>query len=100
MVLVKYPENFAILDRRMKPRLDPAPKLTQRTPFDEVGPALVGLIDLKNPLVRLTDSMQWELFENHWRALHSSVAGLMANSGRRLAGILMLRHMELSRMKG
>ncbi len=78
----------------MKPRLDPASKLTQGTLFDEVGPAVVDFIDLKNPLVRLADSMQWELFEDHWRGLHSRIAGPMANSGRRVAGLLMLKHME------
>jgi hypothetical protein len=81
MVLVKYTQNLAISDRRVKPRLDPASKLTQGTLFDEVGPALVDFIDMKNPLVRLADSMQWELFEDHWRALHSSVAGPTASSG-------------------
>ena len=94
MVLIKYTQNLAISDRQMKPRLDPASKLTQGTLFDEVGPALVDFIDLKNPLVRLADSMQWELFDDHWRALHSSVAGPMASSGRRVAGLLMLKHME------
>lgn len=78
----------------MKPRLDPASKRTQGNLFDEVGPALVDFIDLKNPLVRLADSMQWELFEDYWRGLHSSVAGPMASSGRRVAGLLMLKHME------
>ena len=47
----------------MKPRLDPASKRTQGALFHEVGPELVDFIGLKSPLVRLADSMHWELFE-------------------------------------
>lgn len=78
----------------MKPKLDPASKNAQGHLFDQTGPALVTFIDMKNPLVRLADSMQWELFEDHWRSLYSAAGGPMASAGRRVAGLLMLKHME------
>jgi len=78
----------------MKPKSDPASQSSQGRLFDDSGPALVDFIDMKNPLVRLADSMQWEIFEEHWRSLYSSAGGPMASSGRRVAGLLMLKHME------
>lgn len=78
----------------MKPKSDPASQLAQGRLFADSSPALVDFIDLKNPLVRLADSIQWEIFENHWRSLFSDAGGPMANSGRRVAGLLMLKHME------
>lgn len=78
----------------MKPKLDPASQRTQARLFEDAGPALVDFIDMKNPLVRLADSMQWEVFEDHWRSLYSNAGGQMASAGRRVAGLLMLKHME------
>jgi IS5 family transposase len=78
----------------MKPKSDPASQRVQVQLFDDSSPALVDFIDLKNPLVRLADSMQWEIFEDHWRSLFSDAGGPMASSGRRVAGLLMLKHME------
>jgi IS5 family transposase len=78
----------------MKPKADPASQRQQQRLFDDGGPALLDFIDLKHPLVRMADSMQWELFEQHWSALHSDAGGQMASSGRRVAGLLMLKHME------
>lgn len=79
----------------MKPKADPASESNQGRLFDvSEGPALIDFIDLKHPLVRLTDQMQWELFENHWQKLFSGAGGQMANSGRRVAGLLMLKHMD------
>jgi IS5 family transposase len=49
---------------------------------------------MKHPLVRMADTMQWEAFESHWRTQFSDAGGPMANSGRRVAGLLMLKHME------
>ena len=49
---------------------------------------------MKNPLVRMADQMRWELFESHWSSLFSAKGGQLANSGRRVAGLLMLKHME------
>jgi IS5 family transposase len=94
MFLVKYNQKLAIWDRSMKPKLDPASQRTQGQLFDDVGPTLVDFIDMKNPLVRLADSIQWELFEDHWRSLYSGAGGPMASAGRRVAGLLMLKHME------
>jgi IS5 family transposase len=78
----------------MKPKLDPASKTSQGQLFSDTSPALVDFIDMKNSLVRLADSMQWDVFEDHWRSLYSSAGGPMANAGRRVAGLLMLKHME------
>ena len=49
---------------------------------------------MKHPLVHMADTMQWETFESHWRTRFSDAGGPMANSGRRVAGLLMLKHME------
>lgn len=62
--------------------------------FSDEGPLLTDFINMKHPLVRMADSMQWEIFENHWKGLHSDAGGPMANPGRRVAGLLMLKHME------
>ncbi len=64
----------------MKLKLAPASQRTQRQLFDDAGPALIDFIDMKNPLVRLADSMQWELFEDHWRSLYSAAGGPIANA--------------------
>lgn len=78
----------------MKPKPDPSSLGAQAKLFEDSGPALVDFIDMKNSLVRLADSIQWEIFEDHWRGLFSTAGGPMANSGRRVAGLLMLKHME------
>lgn len=78
----------------MKPKLDPASRRTQGQLFEDDGPALSDFIDMKHPLVQMADSMQWEVFENHWREQFSGAGGPMANSGRRVAALLMLKHME------
>ena len=44
--------------------------------------------------MRMADTMPWEVFERHWAALRSSARGPMASSGRQVAGLLMLKHME------
>lgn len=75
----------------MKPVLDPATKKrTQRILFEVEGPALVDFIDIKHPLVRMADTMQWELFDQHWSSLYSNNGGPKANAGRRVAGLLFL----------
>ena len=78
----------------MKPKPPPVAALGQASMFEDQGPLLSDFIDMKHPLVRMADSMQWEHFENHWSALHSDAGGPLANSGRRVAGLLMLKHME------
>jgi hypothetical protein len=42
----------------------------------------------------MADLLQWELFETQGNALHSGAGGRMAGSGRQVAGLLMLKHME------
>lgn len=49
---------------------------------------------MKHPLVAIADRMQWELLERHWQQQFSDVGGPMANSGRPVTGILMLKHMD------
>ena len=66
----------------MKPKADPASQRQQSRLFDDDGAALLDFIDRRHPLVRMADSMQWELFEQHWSALHSDAGGQMASSGR------------------
>ena len=78
----------------MKPKSDPASKRNQGRLFKDDGPLLSEFIDLKHPLVRMADTMPWERFEAHWRSCFSDAGGPMANSGRRVAGLLMLKHME------
>ena len=78
----------------MKPKLDPASGDNQGKLFDDDGPVLTDFIDMKHPLVRMADKMQGEIFENHWRQQFSGAGGPMANSGRRVAALLMLKHME------
>ena len=78
----------------MKPKVDPASRQGQGTLFTDEGPLLCDFIDMKHPLVRMADSMRWDLFENHWQQLFSDAGGPMANSGRRVAALLMLKHME------
>ena len=78
----------------MKPKADPASTRNQGRLFDNDGPLLSEFIDMKHPLVRMADTMQWETFEAHWRTQFSDAGGPMANSGRRVAGLLMLKHME------
>lgn len=77
----------------MKPKLDPASQSVQGQLFDS-GPALVDFIDMKNPMVRLADSIQWKIFEEHWQSLYGTAGGPMASAGRRVAGLLMLKHMD------
>lgn len=79
--------------RSMKPKLDPASQSIQGQLFD-TGPALIDFIDMKNSMVRLADSIQWDVFEEYWQSLYSAAGGPMASAGRRVAGLLMLKHME------
>ncbi len=79
----------------MKPKIDAASSArSQHQMFDTEGPALSDFINMKHPLVTMADRMEWELFENHWQQQFSGAGGPMANSGRRVAGLLMLKHME------
>ena len=77
----------------MKPKLDPASQSAQGQLFD-AGHALVDFIDMKNPMVRLAESIKWEVFEDHWQSLYSAADGPRASAGRRVAGLLILKHME------
>lgn len=78
----------------MKPRIDPASNSSQQKLFDAGAPLLLEFIDKKHELVKLADSIEWEIFEEHWRKQFSDAGGQMANSGRRVAGLLMIQHME------
>lgn len=78
----------------MKPKADPASRRRQGRLFVDDGPVLTDFIDMTHPLVRMADSMVWETFENHWRQQFGTAGGPMANAGRRVGGLLMLKHME------
>ncbi len=66
----------------MKPKLDGASQSAQGQLFD-AGPALVDFIDMENSMVRLADSIQWEVFEEHWQSLYSAAGGPMASACRK-----------------
>ncbi len=79
----------------MKPKADPAAlDRKQGVLFADTSPKLLDFIDTKNPLVRMADNMEWELFDVYWRQQFNTAGGPMASSGRRVAGLLMLKHME------
>jgi len=78
----------------MKPKAPPVNQQHQRSLLSDDGPLLADFIDMKHPLVLMAEKMQWEVFETHWAQLHSDAGGQMANSGRLVAGLLMLKHME------
>ena len=78
----------------MKPKADPASMRRQETLFADPSTALVDFINLTHPLVRMADTLAWETFETHWSSQFSTAGGPMASSGRRVAGLLMLKHME------
>lgn len=42
----------------------------------------------------MADPMQWERFETHWSELRGDARGQMASSSGRVAGLLILKHME------
>lgn len=78
----------------MKPKAPPVDQHRQGSFLKDDGPLLADFIDMKHPLVSMADTMQWEAFESHWAQIHSNAGGQMANSGRLVAGLLMLKHME------
>ena len=78
----------------MKPRIDPASEKNQQSLFDAGAPLLLEFIDKKHELVKLADCIEWETFERYWRKQFSDAGGQMASSGRRVAGLLMIQHME------
>ena len=53
---------------------------------------LVEMINLKHPLVKLADVMDWELIENAFGAHFASTTGRPALSPRLVAGLLYLQH--------
>ncbi len=78
----------------MKPRIDPASNASQQKLFDAGSPLLLEFIDTKHELVKLADSIEWEIFEEYWREQFSDAGGQIANTGRRVAELFMIQHME------
>lgn len=42
----------------------------------------------------MADNMEWELFDTYWQNQFNTAGGPKASSSRRVAGLLMLKHME------
>lgn len=53
---------------------------------------LAELINLKHPLVKLAELIDWSVFETRWAAFFSSRTGRPASSPRLIAGLLYLQH--------
>src|SRR5574343_2113060 len=53
---------------------------------------LAELINLKHPLVKLAELIDWSVFETRWAELFPSRTGRPASSPRLIAGLLYLQH--------
>ena len=53
---------------------------------------LAELINLKHPLVKLAELIDWSVFETRWAAFFPSRTGRPASSPRLIAGLLYLQH--------
>ena len=53
---------------------------------------LAELINLKHPLVKLAELIDWSVFETRWAAFFPSRTGRPASSPRMIAGLLYLQH--------
>ena len=79
----------------MKPKADRSSlDKKQGSLFADPSPKLMDFIDAKNPLVRMADTMDWEVFDAYWQGQFTTAGGPKASSGRKVAGLLMLKHME------
>ena len=54
--------------------------------------ALVDLVNLSHPLVKLAELIDWSVFEARWSAFFPSKTGRPASSPRLIAGLLYLQH--------
>lgn len=68
-----------------------APKGKHPTTGDLLQQPLGELINLKHPLVKLSELIDWPVFETHWAAFFPSRTGRPANSPRLIAGLLYLQ---------
>ena len=59
---------------------------------DLLRPRLVDLIDLRHVLVKLTDLIDWDVFEREWSGFFPSATGRPATPPRLVAGLLYLQH--------
>lgn len=59
---------------------------------DLLRPRLVGLIDMRHELVKLSALIDWDFFETEWAGFFPSSAGRAATSPRLVAGLLYLQH--------
>lgn len=53
---------------------------------------LIELINVKHPLVKLAELIDWSIFETRWSAFFPSKTGRPATSPRLVAGLLYLQH--------
>jgi IS5 family transposase len=78
----------------MRPKADPISLSNQASMVDDNQPPLSDFINMRHPLVVMADNMKWQDFEAYWCQQFGTAGGPMASSGRRVAGLLMLKHME------
>lgn len=69
-----------------------APKGKHPSTGDLLQQPLAELINLKHPLVKLSELIDWSVFETHWAAFFPSRTGRPANSPRLITGLLYLQH--------
>lgn len=74
----------------MKPK---KPGSVQKSLFP-TQPYLDSFINMKHPLVKMADNMQWDQFDVHWASLFSTDGGPVGTPSRMVAGLFMLKHME------
>ena len=80
----------------MKSKAEPAfvQENQGRLAVGDRGPLLREFIDMQHPLVMLANRLDWAGFEPHWNACFGDARGPKAAPARRVAGLLMLKHME------
>lgn len=78
----------------MNPGIDLTSNGSQQKLSDAGSPLLLEFIDTKHELARLADSIEWDIFEEHWRKIFGGAGGEMANSERHVADSLKIQQME------
>jgi IS5 family transposase len=59
---------------------------------DLLRPRLVGMIDRRHELIKLSALIDWEVFEREWAGFFPSGKGRPATAPRLVAGLLYLQH--------
>ena len=68
------------------------PKSKHPATSDLFQQSLVELINLKHPLVKLAELIDWSVFETRWTEFFPSHTGRPASPPRLIAGLLYLQH--------